>query len=176
MTSEEVVEKVKAGLADVIQDIGLPQGDAVVFVAPNCLPAVAKFLKNDSELKFDYLSDIRGVDYLLEEREQRFEAVYQLYSIDHQHSIRVRVGIDEDNPSVPTVSDLWKGALYPEQELFDMFGIKVEGHPKMERLIMPKDWEGFPLRKDYPLTTETVAFSHNRDFKSELVKSKPPTR
>ena len=176
MTSEEVVEKVKVGLADIIQDIGLPQGDAVVFVAPSSLRAVAKFLKNDSELKFDYLSDIRGVDYLLEERELRFEAVYQLYSIDHQHSIRVRIGIDEDNPSVPTVSDLWKGALYPEQELFDMFGIKVEGHPKMERLIMPKDWEGFPLRKDYPLTTETVAFSHNRDFKSELVKSKPPTR
>ena len=86
------------------------------------------------------------------------------------------VSVDEDNPLVPTVSNLWKGALYPEQELFDMFGIKVEGHPKMERLIMPKDWEGFPLRKDYPLTTETVAFSHNRDFKSELVKSKPPTR
>jgi NADH:ubiquinone oxidoreductase subunit C len=93
-----------------------------------------------------------------------------------QHSIRLRVGIEEDNPSVPTVSNLWKGALYPEQELFDMFGINVEGHPTMERLIMPKDWEGFPLRKDYPLTTETVAFSHNRDFKSELVKSKPPTR
>ena len=119
---------------------------------------------------------MRGVDYLLEEREPRFESVYQLYSIDHQHSIRVRVGIDEDNPSVPTVSDLWKGALYPEQELFDMFGIHVEGHPTMERLIMPKDWEGYPLRKDYPLTTETVAFSHNRDFKSELIKSKPPTR
>ena len=176
MTSEEIVEKVKADLADAIQDTSLPQGDAVVFIAPNSLPAVTKFLKNDSELKFDYLSDIRGVDYLLEEREPRFEAVYQLYSIDYEHSIRVRVGIDEDNPSVPTVSNLWKGALYPEQELFDMFGIKVEGHPKMERLIMPKDWEGFPLRKDYPLTTETVAFSHNRDFKSELVKLKPPTR
>ena len=176
MTSEEIVEKVKAGLADVIQDISLPQGDAVIFVASDSLPAVAEYLKNDADLKFDYFSDVRGVDYLLEEREPRFEAVYQLYSIDHKHSIRVRVAIDEDNPSVPTVSNLWKGALYPEQELFDMFGIKVEGHPKMERLIMPKDWEGFPLRKDYPLTTETVAFSHNRDFKSELVKSKPPTR
>ena len=176
MTSEEIVEKVKAGLADAIQDTSLPQGDAVVFVAPESLLVVAEFLKNNSELKFDYLSDIRGVDYLLEERELRFEAVYQLYSIDHQHSIRVRVGIHEDNPSVPTVSNLWKGALYPEQELFDMFVIKVEGHPKMERLIMPNDWEGFPLRKDYPLTTETVAFSHNRDFKSELGKSKPPTR
>ena len=176
MTSEEIVEKVKASLADAIQDTALPQGDAVVFVAPDNLQKVAAFLKDDPSLKFDYLSDVSGVDYLNEEREPRYEAVYLLYSIDHQHSIRVRVGIDEDDPKVPTVSELWKGALYPEQELFDMFGIHIEGHPKNERLIMPKEWSGHPLRKDYPLTTETVAFSHNRDFKSDLVKSKPPTR
>ena len=176
MTSEEIVEKVKASLTDAIQGTALPQGDAVIFVAPDCLQKVAAFLKDDPSLKFDYLSDVSGVDYLNEEREPRFEAVYLLYSIDHQHSIRIRVGIDEDNPSVPTVSELWNGALYPEQELFDMFGIHIEGHPKNERLIMPKEWTGHPLRKDYPLTTETVAFSHNRDFKSELVKSKPPTR
>jgi len=176
MTSEEIVEKVKASLTDAIQGTALPQGDAVIFVAPDCLQKVAAFLKDDPSLKFDYLSDVSGVDYLNEEREPRFEVVYLLYSIDNQHSIRVRVGIDEDNPSVPTVSDLWKGALYPEQELFDMFGIHIEGHPKNERLIMPKEWTGHPLRKDYPLTTETVTFSHNRDFKSDLVKSKPPTR
>ena len=176
MTSEEIVEKVKASLADSIKDTALPQGDAVIFVAPDCLQKLAAFLKDDPSLKFDYLSDVSGVDYLNEEREPRFEAVYLLYSIDHHHSIRVRVGIDEDNPSVPTVSELWKGALYPEQELFDMFGIHIEGHPKNERLIMPKEWTGHPLRKDYPLTTETVTFSHNRDFKSDLVKSKPPTR
>jgi NADH-quinone oxidoreductase subunit C len=176
MTSEEIVAKVKASLNDVIQDTALSQGDAVIFVAPDCLQKLAAFLKDDPSLKFDYLSDVSGVDYLNEEREPRFEAVYLLYSIDHQHSIRVRVGIDEDNPSVPTVSELWKGALYPEQELFDMFGIHIEGHPKNERLIMPKEWTGHPLRKDYPLTTETVTFSHNRDFKSDLVKSKPPTR
>ena len=176
MTSEEIVEKVKSSLTDAIKDTGLPHGDAVIFVDPDCLQKVAAFLKDDPSLKFDYLSDVSGVDYLNEEREPRFEAVYLLYSIDHQHSIRVRVGIDEDNPSVPTVSELWKGALYPEQELFDMFGIHIEGHPKNERLIMPKEWTGHPLRKDYPLTTETVTFSHNRDFKSDLVKSKPPTR
>ena len=176
MTSEEIVEKVKASLTDAIQGTALPQGDAVIFVAPDCLQKVTAFLKDDPSLKFDYLSDVSGVDYLNEEREPRFEVVYLLYSIDNQHSIRVRVGIDEDNPSVPTVSGLWKGALYPEQELFDMFGIHIEGHPKNERLIMPKEWTGHPLRKDYPLTTETVTFSHNRDFKSDLVKSKPPTR
>ncbi len=176
MTSEEIVEKVKASLPDTIQDTALPQGDAVIFVAPENLQEVAGFLKDDPSLKFDYLTDVCGVDYLNDEREPRFEAVYLLYSIDHQHSIRVRVGIEEESPSVPTISEIWKGALYPEQELFDMFGIHIEGHPKNERLIMPKEWSGYPLRKDYPLTTETVAFSHNRDFKSDLVKSKPPTR
>ena len=176
MTGEEIIEKVKASLPDAIQDTALPQGDAVIFVAPDCLQKVAAFLKDDPSLNFDYLSDVTGVDYLLEEREPRFEAVYLLYSIDHSHSIRIRVGIEEENPSVPTVSELWKGALYPEQELFDMFGFHIEGHPKLERLIMPKEWVGHPLRKDYPLTTEPVTFSYNRDFKSELVKSKPPTR
>ena len=126
MTSEEIVEKVKASLTDAIQDTALPQGDAVIFVAPGCLQKVAAFLKDDPSLKFDYLSDVSGVDYLNEEREPRFEAVYLLYSIDHQHSIRVRVGIDEDNPSVPTVSKLWKGALYPEQELFQFGNCESE--------------------------------------------------
>ena len=78
MTSEEIVEKLKAGLAGVIQDSDFPQGDAVIFVSPESLHAVAEFLKNDTDLKFDYLSDVRGVDYLLEEREPRFESVYQL--------------------------------------------------------------------------------------------------
>ena len=80
MTSKEIIEKVKEGLADAIQDTDLPQGDAVIFVMPDSWHAVAEFLKNDADLKFDYFSDVRGVDYLLEEREPRFESVYQLYS------------------------------------------------------------------------------------------------
>jgi NADH-quinone oxidoreductase subunit C len=137
---------------------------------------VAKTLKEDVDLLFEYLSDIRGVDYLDQDREPRFEAVYQLHSFEHNHSVRIRVGLEEENPSVPTVSDLWKGALYPERELFDMFGFDIPGHPDLRRIIMPDEWEGNPLRRDYPLTTEDVAFSHNREYKSELVKSKPPTR
>jgi NADH-quinone oxidoreductase subunit C len=84
--------------------------------------------------------------------------------------------LEEEDPTVPTVSDLWKGALYPERELFDMFGFNVTGHPNLSRLIMPEEWEGNPLRKDYPLTIEDVTFSHNREFKQDLVKSKPATR
>ena len=133
-------------------------------------------LENDPDLNFDYLSHITGADYLNEDREPRFEVVYELHSIDKNHSIRIRVGLEEEDPTVPTVSDLWKGALYPERELFDMFGFNVTGHPNLSRLIMPEEWEGNPLRKDYPLTIEDVTFSHNREFKQDLVKSKPATR
>lgn len=176
MTSEEIIEKVKSSLGEDIQEAGVMLGDAVIHVAPEALPRAAKFLREDSDLCFDYLSQITGVDYLEQEREPRFEAVYELHSIDKNHSIRIRVGLPEDEPSVPTVSDIWKGALFPEMELFDMFGFDVPGHPNLKRLIMPDDWEGHPLRKDFPLMTEEVAFSHNKDFKSELVKNKPETR
>lgn len=176
MTSEEIVAKVQAALAEDVQGAEVTLGDAVLHAGPQSLLKVARFLKDDPDLKFDYLSDITGVDYLDQDREPRFEAVYTLHSMDHNHSVRVRVGLPEDNPEVPSVSDLWKGALFPERELFDMLGINVTGHPNLKRLIMPPEWEGHPLRRDYPLTTEDIAFSHNRDYKSELVKSKPPTR
>ncbi|VAX30781.1 NADH-ubiquinone oxidoreductase chain C [hydrothermal vent metagenome] len=176
MTSNEVIEKIKSLVGDDIQEGQVHLGDAVVKVAPDSFQKVAKILKEDADLNFEYLSDIRGVDYLDQDREPRFEAVYELHSFEHNHSVRVRVGLEEENPSVPTVSDLWKGALYPERELFDMFGFDVPGHPDLRRIIMPDEWEGNPLRKDYPLTIEDVAFSHNREYKSELVKSKPPTR
>ena len=133
-------------------------------------------LKMILELNFDYLSNITGADYLNEEREPRFEVIYELHSMDKNHSIRIRVGLEEEATTIATVSDLWKGALYPERELFDMFGFNVLGHPNLSRLIMPDEWEGNPLRKDYPLITEEVTFSHNREFKQDLVKSKPPTR
>jgi NADH-quinone oxidoreductase subunit C len=176
MTSDEVIEKIKSVVGDDIQKGLVHLGDAVIFVTPDSLQKVAKALKEDADLCFEYLSDIRGVDYLDQDQEPRFEAVYELHSFEHNHSVRIRVGLEEENPSVPTVSDLWKGALYPERELFDMFGFDIPGHPDLRRIIMPDEWEGNPLRRDYPLTTEDVAFSHNREYKSELVKSKPPTR
>ncbi|MGP0566482.1 NADH-quinone oxidoreductase subunit C [Nitrospina sp. 32_T5] len=172
MTGEELVEKVRASLPDAIIRAEVTLGDAVVHVQPENLLKVAGFLKESPELDFHYLSHITGVDYLEEEREPRFEAVYELHNLDRGDSIRLRVGLDEDDPKVPTVSEVWKGALFPERELFDMFGFQVEGHPNLKRLIMPEDWEGHPLRKDYPLVVEEVAFSHNPEHKQELIKDK----
>lgn len=176
MTSEEIIERVKTVQGEDVLSAEVNLGDAVIFVTPTALHKVAGYLKTDLDLNFDYLSHITGADYLNEDREPRFEVVYEFHSIDKNHSIRIRVGLEEDDPTIPTVSDLWKGALYPERELFDMFGFKVLGHPDLSRLIMPEEWEGHPLRKDYPLMTEDITFSHNREFKQDLVKLKPPTR
>ena len=176
MTSEEIVKKVKTDQGEAIHSSEVNLGDSVLFVGPERIHDIAEYLKNDPDLNFDYLSNITGADYLNEEREPRFEVVYELHSIEKNHSIRIRVGLDEEDPTIPTVSDLWKGAHYPERELFDMFGFSIKGHSNLSRLIMPEEWEGNPLRKDYPLTIEDVTFSHNREFKQDLVKSKPPTR
>ena len=170
MTNEEIVESFQSALGDRIQKAEVTLGDAVIHCAPENLLAVAQHLKNN--LHCDYLSDISGVDYLEMDRDPRFEVVYVLHSMDQGHSVRVRVGLDEDDPKVPTVSELWKGALFPERELFDMFGFQIEGHPNLKRLLMPDDWEGHPLLKDYPLTVEEVSFSHNPEHKSELIKNK----
>ena len=176
MTSEEIIEKVKSDCGEDIDSSEINLGDPVLFIAPGAIYKVAEYLKNDPDLNFDYLSHITGADYLDQEREPRFEVVYELHSIEKNHSIRIRIGLEEEDPTISTVSNLWKGALYPERELFDMFGFNVTGHPNLSRLIMPEEWEGNPLRKDYPLTIEDVAFSHNRELKQDLVKSKPPTR
>jgi len=176
MTSEEIVEKIKTDQGKAINSSEVNLGDSVIFVGAERIHDIAEYLKNDPDLDFDYLSNITGTDYLNEEREPRFEVVYELHSIEKNHSIRIRVGLDEEDPTIPTVSDLWKGALYPERELFDMFGFDIKGHSNLSRLIMPEEWEGNPLRKDYPLTIEDVTFSHNREFKQDLVKSKPRTR
>lgn len=172
MTSEELVEKVRASLGDAIIKAEVTLGDAVVHLEPGNLLKVATALKEDPAFDFHYLSHISGVDYLKEEREPRFEAVYELHNLDRGDTIRLRVGLDEDEPKLPSVSELWKGALFPERELYDMFGFQIEGHPNLKRLIMPEEWEGHPLLKDYPLVTEQIAFSYNPDHKQELIKTK----
>ena len=176
MKSEEIIEKVKTAWGEQIQRGDVTLGDPVIHIKPESLHAIAEFLRDDPDLNFHYLSHISGVDYLDQDRDPRFEAVYELHSLYKNHSIRIRVGISEENPSVPTVVDLWSSATYPERELYDMFGLNIEGHPDLKRLLMPEDWEGHPLRRDYSLTTETVAFTHNINFKRDLVKEKEPVR
>ncbi len=125
------------------------RGQAVVTTVPDGLPDVLRALRDDAVLAFDLLSDLTAVDYL--GRSPRFEVVYQLQSIPKHHRLRVKVPVDGPEPVVPTASGVWKSALWAEREAFDMFGIRFAGHPDLRRILMYPEFQGHPLRKDYPL-------------------------
>ena len=118
-------------------------------------------LRDDPATRYDLVSDIFGVDLLGFGREPRFEVVYSLYSLMHKTRIVVKAQVDEDDASLDTVSGVWIAAEWAEREIFDLFGIVFLGHNDMRRILMPDDWVGHPLRKDFPLGGEEVEFSHN---------------
>jgi NADH-quinone oxidoreductase subunit C len=150
MTPEALVARLSTLLPDATAEaLEAARGQAVLVVDRAVLPATLRTLRDHSELRFEMLSDLTAVDYL--GRTPRFEVVYQLYSITHNHRLRVKVPLGEDDPSVPSATDVWKSANWAERETWDMFGIRFTGHPDHRRILMYEEFEGHPLRKDYPL-------------------------
>ena len=146
---ELVIQLLKESLPDSIIDTGLPQGDPTAVVRPEFLIRVIEFLKTDSRTLFDVLIDITAVDYA--ERKPRFDVVYQLLSIPFSRRIRIKVMVDEAEPTVDSLTPLWGSANWLEREVWDMFGIRFAGHPDLRRILMYEEFEGHPLRKDYPI-------------------------
>jgi NADH-quinone oxidoreductase subunit C len=122
--------------------------EATHVIKKDSLIEICRFIKNNSELQFNFLTDIVAVDYF--PMKPRFEIIYHLYSITQKHRLRLKVKA-EDGETIPSVTSIWKTADWAEREAYDMFGIIFEGHPNLKRIYMPADWDGFPLRKDYPL-------------------------
>lgn len=122
-------------------------GQTVVQLPAAEIVSVVTFLKSQG---FSMLIDITAVDRL--RREPRFDVVYQLYSLDVKDWLRLKVQVGGDNPSVPSIAHVYASANWAERECYDMFGIRFRGHPDLKRILMPDDWQGHPLRKDYPLT------------------------
>ena len=122
---------------------------ATVYVGSDELPAVARALRDRPDLGFDLLADITAVD--LWPREPRFELVYILVSIAHRRRLRLKVRLPGESAHVASVIGVWPSANWLEREVWDLFGIAFDGHPDPRRLLMPEDWDGFPLRKDYPV-------------------------
>lgn len=123
------------------------RGHVSVTVIKDRIKDILRYLKEKQG--FNHLQDICGVDYY--PGKPRFEIVYNLYSIWRRLHIMVKAKVFEDNPQIDSVTELWYGANWHERECFDMFGILFNGHPDLRRILMPEDWNGFPLRKDYPL-------------------------
>ena len=129
---------------------------------------MARYLHDDPDLYFDYLVDVCGVDYL-GKKEKRFEVVYHLYSVKHRHAIRLKAEVGEEEPVIDSVTSVWVGAGWHEREAFDLYGIRFNGHPDLRRILMPEDWEGHPLRKDYPLKGPATEW---RGFEDVLERSR----
>ncbi len=113
-------------------------------IMPQFLLAVCEKLYSDPELSFDYLADITAIDW-----QDRIEVVYQLKSLSSNINIALRVDLDRNNPEVDSVCSIWKGADFQERESYDLMGVIFKGHPNLKRILLPDDWEGHPLRKDY---------------------------
>jgi NADH-quinone oxidoreductase subunit C len=120
-----------------------------IYIQRDDLPAVMRALRDRPELRFSVLVELTAVDFW--PREPRFEVIYLLISLEHRLRIRLKVRLAGDAASLATVSGIWPAANWLEREVWDLFGIVFDGHPDLRRLLMPEDWEGFPLRKDYPV-------------------------
>jgi NADH-quinone oxidoreductase subunit C len=130
------------------------RGDHTAIVAREGLSGALAFLRDDPALRFDLLVDVTAVDCLkLPGREDgpRFDVVYHLYSTAHNHRVRLKVPVEETDAWVPTAAPLWPIADWLEREVWDMFGIRFQGHPNLKRLLLYEEFEGHPLRKDYPI-------------------------
>jgi|SRR5688572_9564486 len=119
-----------------------------IFVPADRIVDTCRALKDIPSLGFNVLLEVTAADYY--PREPRFEVVYHLLSVSHRRRLRLKVRV-AGGGSVPTVQSVWRGAGWPEREVWDMFGVTFEGHGDLRRLLMPEDWEGHPLRKDYPV-------------------------
>jgi NADH-quinone oxidoreductase subunit C len=141
-----------AALTPLVPGAAYEAGDSAdmptVYVPAAHLVPTARTLHDASSLAFDFLADVIGVDYL--PREPRYEIVYHLVSIRNRLRLRLKVRVP-DGGSVPSVYRVWPAANWHEREVWDMFGIFIEDHPDLRRILMPEDWEGHPQRKDYPV-------------------------
>ncbi len=142
------LDRLKQKFADEVAEVVYYAGEVTVRLRRERLEEIWRFLRDEADLRFDFLSNLTAVHW--PERPQPFEVVYHLYSIARRHRINLKVDVGEgDQP--PTACTVWTTANWHEREVFDLFGIRFHGHPDMTRILMTDEWVGHPLRKDYPL-------------------------
>jgi NADH-quinone oxidoreductase subunit C len=146
-----VLLRLREQFGEALTEVKIWRNETTVILRPQDLERICRFLRDDPDLTFDFLSDVTGVDRLkLPEASPRFEVVYHLHSLQHRRRLRLKVRVNEGE-AVPTVTGVWETANWHEREVYDLFGVPFDGHPDLRRILMPDDWEGHPLRKDYPV-------------------------
>ncbi len=154
MDGKAILARLRERLRDRVLETHDFRGDHTAVVAREAVVDALTFCRDDPELAFDLLVDITAVDYLTfpgREDGLRFDVVYHLYSTAYNHRVRLKVRVEEDDAVVPTACGLWPIANWLEREVWDMFGVRFEGHPDLRRLLLYEEFVGHPLRKDYPI-------------------------
>ena len=147
ISNQHILDQLTAQFEGQFTSPSEPFGLLTLETSTATINALLTYLKNDKELSFNYLTDITAVHY--PELEKALCVVYHLHSLTNNVRIRVKVFVPVSNPTIPTATTLWEGANWMERETFDFYGIQFTGHPDLRRILLPDDWEGYPLRQDY---------------------------
>ncbi len=139
------------------------RGEKTITVKKQNIVAICTLLRDNAETNYNYLSDMTCIDRLefMADDEPRFEVLYNLYSMRTFQRLRIKAQVDEDDSVIDTVESVWPCANWLEREIYDMFGLSFNNHSDQRRILMPDDWVGHPLRKDFPLGGEEVEFTYN---------------
>ena len=146
MQAPEIYSRLEKQFAGTVRDFKGDVLEPYLSVDAATIVDVCRFLRDDAELSFQVLSDQTAIDW---PKEEKIQLVYHLYSYIHHHQIVLKVDLPRDNPRIATVEGLWKVANWFEREIFDLFGVVFDGHSDLRRILLPEDWVGHPLRKDY---------------------------
>lgn len=166
--TDPLIDSLKSKFANGIADVIEFRGETTVVVKPEALVEICTFLRDDAAARYNLLSDVSAVDYYPET--PRFAVNYHLYSLEYNRQLRVKVWLDGDEPHVSSVTGVWPGANWHEREVWDLMGVRFDGHPDLRRIFMPEDYLGHPLRRNAPLVYEEPQFTHNFD---EIERRKP---
>ncbi len=148
MKPEEIYEVLTQQFSEAVLNFDTElAGDPSIHIAPSAIADVCQYLAETEALAFDSLMCLSGLD--LNANDEEFAVVYHIYSMRHRHSAVIKAMVPKTNPHLPSVSHIWKTADWHEREAYDLYGILFEGHNDLRRILLPDDWEGYPLRKDY---------------------------
>ncbi len=160
MDTAAIHQRLTARFEAGVGDCDLQAKDPSIRIEPAAIGDVCRFLHDEPDLRFDALSNESGVDY---KAKGVIEVVYHLYSYAHRHTLVLKVDAPRDNPVIPTVEGVWKAANWLEREIYDLVGVVFEGHSDLRRILMPEDWIGHPLRKDFVEPEEYHGISTRRE-------------
>ena len=160
MSPTDIHQKLQDQHSEAIESLDADALDPFVIVKADALVEVCRFLHDDPDLAFDCLTNMSGVDYL---KEEHLQVVLHLYSYTHRHMLVVKVNASREEPSMPSVETVWKAANWLEREIYDLLGVVFTGHSDLRRLLMPEDWIGHPLRKDFVEPEEYHGISTRRE-------------